>query len=42
MHINLLAYAININPDKIHNIIQKELELQVEGLFKKFEETIKN
>jgi hypothetical protein len=41
MHINLLAYAINIDPDKIHNIIQKELTVQIEGLFEKFEDNIK-
>jgi len=36
LHINTIAYAIRINPDIIHNVIQKEILEQVIQKFEKY------
>jgi len=37
-HINVMAYAFRIDPDIIHNVIQKEIKDKVKVRVKKFEE----
>jgi len=38
LHINVLAYAIQIDPEIIHNIIQKETEHKVLEKIKKYKQ----
>lgn len=41
LQINLLAYAIQIDPSMIHEIIQKEIEVKVLEKYKKFNTRLK-
>ncbi|MDQ0640183.1 hypothetical protein QF042_003748 [Pedobacter sp. W3I1] len=39
LHINVLAYAIQIDPNIIHDIIQNQIEEKIQEKMKKFKKT---